>query len=253
MSSFFLLTFGLSLIAFGLMVFNAKWQTPENLEALPVWVVAVWSPTVSALIIWASQGKMLSNLRTSISIPEPSIWLILVFTPLAVMGLTLALHPPQEPVDLSKVPFSMIAVLLLLNLILGPLGEEAGWRGFLFPHLQERVGWMGAALLIGCIWTLWHAPLWAIASPQSEINFFIFTGHVFCYSLLMSILYLESDGSLLPVIGFHLFANVVSGYTLLLGSHSTPEFYRISLFYYLPATLLIAGIYQLTGKHTCSL
>lgn len=44
------------------------------------------------------------------------------------------------------------------------VGEEAGWRGFLYPRLKEifgrRVGW----LLGGIIWGVWHWPIiWLIA------------------------------------------------------------------------------------------
>ena len=42
------------------------------------------------------------------------------------------------------------------------LGEELGWRGFLFPRLQQRFGFHGACLISGLIWAVWHYPeiLW---------------------------------------------------------------------------------------------
>ena len=43
------------------MFINSKWQTPENVEALPVWIVAVWSPTISALIIWGIQKNIFTK------------------------------------------------------------------------------------------------------------------------------------------------------------------------------------------------
>ena len=39
------------------------------------------------------------------------------------------------------------------------LGEEAGWRGFLYPELQKKFGTGKAMLLGGMIWGLWHLPL----------------------------------------------------------------------------------------------
>ena len=43
------------------------------------------------------------------------------------------------------------------------LGEEIGWRGFLFPQLAERFGRRKGWLLGGVIWGAWHWPLiWRI-------------------------------------------------------------------------------------------
>jgi membrane protease YdiL (CAAX protease family) len=41
---------------------------------------------------------------------------------------------------------------------LAAFGEEAGWRGFLWRHL-ERIGFVKASLVIGVIWGIWHMPL----------------------------------------------------------------------------------------------
>jgi membrane protease YdiL (CAAX protease family) len=38
------------------------------------------------------------------------------------------------------------------------LGEEIGWRGFLFPRLVEHAGFTWGCLLSGCIWAVWHYP-----------------------------------------------------------------------------------------------
>ncbi len=43
------------------------------------------------------------------------------------------------------------------------LGEEVGWRGFLYPQLRARFGRRGGMLLGGVIWGAWHWPLiWLI-------------------------------------------------------------------------------------------
>ncbi len=252
-TSFLLLTFGFSLFAFSLMLFNTKWQTPENMEALPIWIIAVWSPSISAVLIWAMQRNLIEYLSTLFSKPSFSIWSLIVFVPVVVLMAVLLFHSGNGPYSYSEVSYRTLFALFALNLMLGPLGEEAGWRAFLFPAVEVKVGWMGAALVVGGIWAAWHAPLWAIESPQSEINFFIFVGHVFCYSILMSILHIEAGGSIIPVILFHLLVNVVSGYVILIGSHSTSEFYRLSLYYYFGATLIIVGVYELLRQKECIL
>lgn len=43
------------------------------------------------------------------------------------------------------------------------LGEEIGWRGFLYPQLKARFGRKGGWVIGGIIWGLWHAPsIWLI-------------------------------------------------------------------------------------------
>ena len=46
----------------------------------------------------------------------------------------------------------------LINMLLAA-GEEAGWRGFLYPQLKARFGKSKGQLLGGVIWSVWHWPL----------------------------------------------------------------------------------------------
>lgn len=252
-ATFLGLTFILSFLAFCAMWLNPKFQTPENMNALPIWLIAVWSPTLSAGIIWLAKGELFNHLSRLLSLPSPSIWQLLLLIPIVTLLCVNLFHPSANELTPSNINTKTIVLLLLINLVLGPLGEEAGWRGFLFPIIQEKTGWMGAALIIGAVWSLWHLPLWSINSPQAEISMLVFIGHVFSYSILMSILFMTSKGSIISVILFHLLVNVVSGYASLINSHSISEFYRISLYYYASFALIAAGLYELFTNKTCNL
>jgi uncharacterized protein len=41
---------------------------------------------------------------------------------------------------------------LVFQLFSGPLAEEAGWRGFALPHLQEKYNALVSSLILGMIW-----------------------------------------------------------------------------------------------------
>ena len=52
-------------------------------------------------------------------------------------------------------------ITLIVGVILGPLWEEPGWRGFALPRLQEQYGPLIGSVILGVIWALWHAPGYA--------------------------------------------------------------------------------------------
>jgi len=70
----------------------------------------------------------------------------------------------------SWITDEMIYMILIVQVVAGVIfapfinmifafGEEAGWRGMLFPTLSEHFSQRGAVLVTGVIWGVWHAPL----------------------------------------------------------------------------------------------
>ena len=86
------------------------------------------------------------------------------------------------------------------------LGEELGWRGFLFPRLQERFGFTGACLISGTLWAVWHYPglLGADYNAGTDARFAIvcFTIMVIAMAFIMGYLRVRS-GSLWPCVLLH--------------------------------------------------
>lgn len=62
--------------------------------------------------------------------------------------------------------FSFFALNLALSItvgamfvaLIGGVGEEIGWRGFLQPTLERRFGRVRGTLVVGVIWAYWHVP-----------------------------------------------------------------------------------------------
>ncbi|MEV4841132.1 type II CAAX endopeptidase family protein [Nonomuraea sp. NPDC049486] len=48
---------------------------------------------------------------------------------------------------------------LLIQMVTTGLAEEPGWRDFALPRMQRRFGPLGATLVLGPLWGIWHLPL----------------------------------------------------------------------------------------------
>jgi len=58
-------------------------------------------------------------------------------------------------------------------LVVFPLGEEFGWRGFAHPRAAARFGPVRGALLVGVVWGLWHLA-YAITPTAAAFDPFTF-------------------------------------------------------------------------------
>ncbi|MFW5942899.1 MAG: CPBP family intramembrane glutamic endopeptidase, partial [Chloroflexota bacterium] len=83
-------------------------------------------------------------------------------------------------------------------------GEEMGWRGYVLPRLQARHSALGASLILGLIWGVWHLPkfLGAASGP-----FALFMVKTIGDAVLYTWLYNNTRGSLLLVTIFHAAGN----------------------------------------------
>jgi uncharacterized protein len=127
-------------------------------EAPPSYAVAcaglsAFGPTLAALLVAGRRRELrqvFGRWRTK------PVWIVCaLLAPLLVNTLAVALravaggHPtrwfylPSTPEDVAA-------------LVVFPLGEEFGWRGFAYPRLVTRHGLVRGSLLLGAVWGLWH-------------------------------------------------------------------------------------------------
>jgi uncharacterized protein len=110
-----------------------------------------------------------------------------------------ATHAP-EPVGV--VMFFLVAVLLFG----GP--EEPGWRGYALPRLQTRFHALGASLLLGAIWAIWHAPLWFIPDLFfAELSYPVYAAQIIGMTVVYTWLFNSTGGSVLLAMILHASTN----------------------------------------------
>lgn len=253
-SGFLILTFLISAISFLMMLKVPGAQTPESSTGLPIWLIAIWSPNISAIIIWIIKKKFFSSIQLAFSLPNFSGWLLLSLIPLAVAAILLIIEIKNgNLIEWSNFTLGYLFPLIFINLMMGPLGEELGWRAFLYPFYKDNFGWMASALIVGMIWALWHAPLWFLDSPQSKIPFWAFSINVVLLSILMSMIYNHSQGSIIFIILLHLTFNISLGIIEILGSHSIGKFVVKGLYIYVPMVIILVCIHEWLIPKRCNI
>lgn len=183
------------------------------LEGVPVLPeLGAFGPTVAAFVLVAYtngiEGVRELALR-AVRLDYPKRWLavalflapVIVLASLAVAFATGTV--PTFPWEGAPIVLPLaFAFILLLG---GPLQEEFGWRGYLLDPVQDRLSALGGGIAVGLIWAVWHVPLFYIPSETIYYrNSFIgFAVSITLLSILMTWVYNNTGGSLLPALLFH--------------------------------------------------
>lgn len=108
----------------------------------------------------------------------------------------------------SGVGLAAVVPIFALIYFTNALPEEYGWRGYALDPLQRRFNAVGASLLLGLIWGLWHLPLVFIeGTTQAAIPFQEFVLQTMALAVLYTWLHNNTGGSVLIAALFHASAN----------------------------------------------
>ncbi|MGN0164763.1 MAG: lysostaphin resistance A-like protein [Lachnospiraceae bacterium] len=112
---------------------------------------------------------------------------------------------------LALIPVSGIISGILFSV--GALGEEIGWRSYLFPKLEGLIGTVGALVAGNIIWSVWHFP--SIVKGHSfglgykgapYTGFLVFTLSCLAMGAFLQLL-VEKTGSVWPAVFAHAINN----------------------------------------------
>jgi uncharacterized protein len=177
------------------------------------------------LMSWVAGGRAgLGDLGRRIFNPRLVPWrwwlVILFFFPaLALLsaGVSSLIGISSQPFDFSGArqllanPIQLLTFAIFV-LIIGPLPEEIGWRGFLLDRLQLRWNALTASLVLAVVWASWHIPLFFLpgyfdafgSAPPSFLN--LITG-ILSVVIVYTWVYNNTNRSILGVISFHFLQN----------------------------------------------
>lgn len=142
----------------------------------PEWLypVLMWLPAVSALaalcvaIAESDAPFSLKSLLSCFRVCHVKYVLLACFLPLCYLLPPYVVYWAMNPAGFAYSGVSLLVAVrectpvLVLGIFLSlvtALGEEIGWRGFMFPALESRHGLDAALLVSSLVWVVWHFPL----------------------------------------------------------------------------------------------
>ncbi len=208
------------LVAFFGMAFLFSWIAVSPLilnRTLPVEpfqiLGALVGPTLSAIIVTAildGRQAVSAFFKRYLQWRTGFVWWLFVFFGILISLNTLAafilgISVWTEFFKNIGLILPTYLITLLVGVILGPLWEEPGWRGFALPRLQEQFGPIVGTLILGVLWALWHLPGYLGGWMTIGIIPLILSGIAF--SIIATWVYNNTRGSILLMILMHSSSN----------------------------------------------
>lgn len=160
----------------------------------------------------------------------------------------------------KEIFYSLTSFYTCLAVVMG-LGEEIGWRGFLFPELKKSLGRTKGVLLGGVIHGAWHFPLmllmgyeygkYYIGAPL--LGLFAFCIFTVTTGIISDYLYERSHTIWLPALFHGAVNSTVSPYLLRTNEHIERTIFgplSIGLISVIPMALFAAGIIYMDHRST---
>jgi membrane protease YdiL (CAAX protease family) len=175
--------------------------------------LGAFGPAAAAMICARSDGGIRALLRPLARSGVNPLWYVAaLLVPGALYLVAAAIYdrfghdlplayPPNRPA-------------FVLALFVFSIGEEIGWRGYALPKLMPRFGALGASVIIGVFWTLWHIPMLTLQGIGASL-YPIFFAFMIGGSVLFTWLVQRARGSLLVAVVAHAGAHLSnSGHAL---------------------------------------
>lgn len=198
--------------------------------ALLLFIIGGFVPSILGIILTAcfnGRTGVRQLFRESMNIRVERKWIALIIFVSLCYGLSWIMIHRLLGGTFNYLQFFLQLPLALPLIVLGPLSEEYGWRGFALRRLLNHYSATSASLLVGVCWALWHLPLfYIVGSSQFEfsIPFLPFGIMVIGSSFAYTYVYLKTQCNLFSAILFHWVFTYVA--TVVYGNIERTELYN---------------------------
>jgi membrane protease YdiL (CAAX protease family) len=141
--------------------------------------------------------------------------------------------------------------------VLGPLGEEPGWRGYALPRLQVDRSALLSSIILGLLWALWHAPLVLLPEWRNDLPMgpflILYPLYIVALTVIFTWTYNGAAGSVLITIVLHASFN----YTIFFLNRTfglsrygslTVEMVSVGMLWLVAGALVVASDYTATSR-----
>lgn len=186
---YLLLTFGITGVSWWLLALltSKGVVVPGGVPYRALHVLGGFGPTLAALSCLAPRDKR-SIVRFIFHARKGSLRYLIILSLL----FTLTIAAGSDGLN-PEIPWFVVPIIFVSTTLIGGGNEELGWRGTLQPTLERYVPFPVATLITGCLWGLWHLPLWFIdGMAQREVPFPMFLAFGLVLSFYLAGLYAYS-------------------------------------------------------------
>lgn len=135
-------------------------------------------------------------------------------------------------------------------ILIGPLSEELGWRGYAQDRLQTKFSPLVSGIIVGAFWSLWHLPLFYIpGTSQHELHFSFlsFFFGITSQSVLYAWLHNHTQGSIWTAVFFH-WIYTFAGQVVATGITRTDLYNWLEYTPYFLAAVVVAWVWSRESK-----
>ena len=226
-------------------------------DALPTWAMSIivifgsWMPNLAAVTVTgvlSGREGVRQLLGKFFVFRLAARWYLIALIPFALVFVAAGLFRLTRAAVPGNMglPLAFWAGLIILNLLQGATGEEAGWRGFALPRLQKNHGPIKGSLILGIIWNFWHLPLWFLSgyAGLDLLNYILaFSVSIISLTFLLTWISSKTPNSLIPIVMAHFSFNA---------SLNLVDTRGLGLGATLPLLAITAGIYLVIAIFVCS-
>lgn len=178
-------------------------------------IVSSWIPIIIFCLMFHQihPGEKLANyLKRQFSEPVhlSTILCILAMTCLivAASAIITSAYTGKPALQLLVTSPTILVSSFFYNLILGPIGEEVGWRGYMLNELQKKYSPLKSTCIVTFFWAFWHMPLWFTAGYTGIklIQYIIcFLVYMFAGAIIITAFYNINHNLIIPILLHQLF------------------------------------------------
>jgi len=220
LTTYFFLAFLITWILISPLALSA--QNILNVQISPHWhFLGALGPISAAFIVTAivaGKSGVSEFLGRLLNWHAGIVWILIsIFSPFVLFLLSVLILrvTGNSWVDFSTLASGEYATFTwiggsLLSAVAYGIGEEAGWRGFALPRLQQKRSALMATFFLAVFWALWHAPMFLYRFEFGIVQVIGFFIGMFAGAIWLTFLYNSTGGNTLMVVLWHTTWNIVN-------------------------------------------